>query len=234
MPNGVSFVRAALAVFFLLGGTGAASAADVAGRVTIVDREGHPKPDSSGVVVFLDDLDIPPAVPSQLPVQSLRQVNKRFVPGVLPIVVGTTVEFPNDDIVHHNVFSLSRTKPFDLGIYSQGSSRSVRFDRTGLVKVYCNIHSQMVASIVVLANTHFVITRPDGTFSIEGVPLGGATIRTWYPYAAANPERKVKVTDTGVLDVDFRVIEDLELEIREDSLTVGHKNKWGKDYPSKY
>src|SRR5256885_13468033 len=95
-----------------------------------------------------------------------------FTPPVLPIMQGTTVEFPNDDPIFHNVFSLSKTKPFDLGLYKRGTNKSVTFDQPGLVKVYCNIHEKMIGYIAVLENPYFTLTDKEGKFKIADVPPG--------------------------------------------------------------
>jgi plastocyanin len=111
----------------------------------------------------------------------LRQVRYSFRPRVLGISVGTTVEFPNEDAVFHNVFSYSKTKRFDLGYYGKGRSKRVTFDSPGIVKVFCDIHSHMSAFIVV-ADSKFVVTPgPDGRFTFDNVPDGTWRIRTWHP-----------------------------------------------------
>lgn len=117
----------------------------------------------------------PPAVP---PV--LRQHGERFVPHVLPVVVGATVEFPNDDPIYHNVFSLSRVRTFDLGRYPRGSSRSVRFDTPGVVQVFCHIHADMSGYILVLENPYFVVPDAQGHFVLDGVPPGDYRLITWH------------------------------------------------------
>ena len=206
----------------------------IEGRVTIVDREGKPKPRHDVAVVFLDELEHPTrfAVPTQH--AAIRQTNKRFDPEVLPILVGTTVDFPNDDTIFHNVFSLSKARPFDLGIYAQGTSRSVTFSQPGLVKVYCNIHPQMIAYILVLSNPHFTATDLQGRFVLPDVPLGEATVRSWYPASREQPEQKVVVTAQGIQDLNLNIVESLRFEIREETIAIQHKNKWGQDYPAKY
>lgn len=205
------------------------------GTVTILGRDGHPKTTHEGVVVFLDELEHAP--PLAAPPQShavIRQVDKQFVPDVLPVLVGTTVEFPNDDTVYHNVFSLSRIKPFDLGLYEQGGSKSVTFDQPGLVKVYCNIHSNMMASILVLANPYFATTDREGRFAIQDAPMGSAKLRTWFSRSREYPERSLVVTAQGIKDLELGLVEDFRLEVREETLSVTHKNKFGQDYPAKY
>lgn len=114
-------------------------------------------------------------------VPGLEQKDQAFVPRVLAIQSGTTVEFPNRDPVYHNVFSVSPTKRFDLGKYTKGQSRSVRFDKSGLVQVFCDIHSDMAAFILVVP--HHVFTRPgaDGRFTLPALPSGTYRVRAWHP-----------------------------------------------------
>ena len=214
--------------------SGAAGGPTVEGTVTILDREGKPKSHHEGVVVFLDELAHPTDVPVPTAHATVRQRNKRFEPEVLPVVAGTTVDFPNEDTIYHNVFSLSKAKPFDLGLYEQGGSRSVTFDRPGLVKVYCNIHPNMVAYILVLANPDFTLTDSRGHFVIPDAPLGAATVRSWYPHSREQAERKIVVAAQGIQDLNFSLVEGLRLEIREESVSIQHKNKLGQDYPDKY
>lgn len=206
----------------------------VTGKITILDKHGAPKAEHAGVVVFLDELDAPPA-PLPAPARAvIRQVEKQFVPDVLPVMVGTTVDFPNGDAVFHNVFSLSKAKPFDLGIYEQGGSRSVTFDRTGLVKVYCNIHPQMIANVLVLGNPYFATTDHEGRFTIPDAPPGGATLRAWSARSREQPRRRIQITAQGVEHADLSLMEQLQLEIHEETISVEHTNKWGQDYPAKY
>ncbi len=112
------------------------------------------------------------------PPHTLRQVNKTFVPAVSAVLRGTEVQFPNNDMIFHNVFSLSKARRFDLGLYKRGTTRSITLTRSGVIDVYCNIHPDMAAKILVLENPYFAITRADGSFEIPGVPPGT------YPYVA--------------------------------------------------
>jgi plastocyanin len=111
---------------------------------------------------------------------TMDQRDQTFVPHVLAITVGTVVDFPNSDVTFHNVFSLSKTKAFDLGRYSRGRSKSVRFDRPGVVQVFCDIHSHMSAYILVFAHRYFALTDTSGRFAINGVPPGTYTLAVWY------------------------------------------------------
>ena len=110
----------------------------------------------------------------------IDQRNETFVPRVLAILAGTTVDFPNSDRTYHNVFSLSRARPFDLGRYAAGRSKSVRFDRPGVVRVFCDIHSHMSAYILVFAHPYFASTDGRGHYRIEGVPPGSYKVLAWH------------------------------------------------------
>ena len=98
------------------------------------------------------------------------------MPHVLAIIAGTSVDFPNSDRTYHNVFSLSKTKQFDLGRYAAGRSKSVRFDRPGIVRVFCDIHSHMSAFILVFAHRFFAVDRRRGRYRLDGVPPGTYTV----------------------------------------------------------
>jgi plastocyanin len=111
---------------------------------------------------------------------TLDQIDKTFVPSVLPIVVGTTVDFPNHDEIYHNVFSYSKAKRFDLGRYASEETRSVRFDKPGVVRVFCEIHSFMRAAIIVLPTTHYTIVDESGTFELRDVPAGQYEVLVWH------------------------------------------------------
>ena len=109
----------------------------------------------------------------------MDQRNETFVPHVLAIVAGTTVDFPNSDQTYHNVFSLSKTKSFDLGRYAVGRSKSVRFDRPGIVRVFCDIHSHMSAFILVFSHRYFSVVDDEGRYRLENVPPGTYTVVAW-------------------------------------------------------
>jgi hypothetical protein len=126
----------------------------------------------------------------------LDQRNETFIPHVLAITTGTTVQFLNSDKTYHNVFSLSRPKRFDLGRYPTGRSKSVRFDRPGIVRVFCEIHSHMSAFILVFAHRHFAVTNAKGEYRIEGLPPGTYTVAVWHPVLGAKA-RAVRVPDEG-------------------------------------
>jgi plastocyanin len=136
---------------------------------------------------------------------SMDQRDQTFVPHVLAITVGTTVDFPNNDLTFHNVFSLSKTRTFDLGRYSRGRSKSVRFDRPGVVRVFCDIHSHMSAFILVFAHSYFAVTDRAGRYVIPGVPPGTYALAVWHE-GDVRETRTVTIPDAGAaIDVDFVV-----------------------------
>ncbi len=193
------------------------------GKVEILTYDGQRRSDHSDVVVFLDG--VPGKFDPSRQRPSVSQKERRFLPSVLPILKGTTVEFPNDDTVFHNVFSLSKARPFDLNIYEPGKTRSVTFSKSGVVRVFCNIHPQMSCSIIVLNNPYFTTTDKDGFFLLTEVPDGRYTMRTWNERGATSRQE---------ITVSKSTLTRLDLQTREKTRTIKHKNKFGKPYPGKY
>jgi plastocyanin len=154
-------------------------------------------------VVYFDTAPQPAFEEGSAPPASMRQEHEAFVPHVLAIRAGTVVEFPNFDPVYHNVFSLSKPKPFDLGRYGSGRSKSVRFDQPGIVRVFCDIHSHMSAFILVFAHRFFAVSDAAGRYRIDRVPPGTYTVTAWYE-GSARASRPVTVPPGGgAVDVDF-------------------------------
>ena len=141
------------------------------------------KDEYANVVVYLE-LDgaktLAAGANPRMPKPSMIQRGEQFIPHVLPILQGATVEFPNEDDVFHNVFSLSGTRTFDLPKYPAGASRSVTFPRRGVVNVFCHIHSDMNAVILVRDNPYFVSPDTAGHFSLDDIPPGQYTIVAWH------------------------------------------------------
>ena len=140
---------------------------------------------------------------------SIAQREERFSPHVLPVMLGTSVEFPNDDDVYHNVFSLSSAagvngRGFDLGRYTRGSSRSAAFPRSGVVQVFCHIHADMSAVVLVLSNPFFASPGDDHRFALEDVPEGEYTIVGWHERIKPIM-RRVRVTAGQTTTVDFNI-----------------------------
>jgi plastocyanin len=160
---------------------------------------------SEQIVLYLEGASIDhqqyPA-PEKHPV--LNQMHLAFHPRVLPVLTGTTVDFPNRDNLFHNVFSYSRAKEFDLGRYPMNDSRSVTFDEPGIVRVYCDIHSRMNATILVLPNPYFTVPSDDGNYTIRHVPAGKYTLVVWYGRDVVE-RRPVVLKDGETLEVNIAV-----------------------------
>jgi len=133
---------------------------------------------------------------------SIRQVNETFVPHVLPIMAGTVVNFPNGDPFFHNVFSLSSAKSFDLGRYPKSQVRSVRFERPGIIKVFCHIHSHMSAVILVFDHPYFCVPDSSGRFSMSPIPSGIYTLVAWHERLKPR-KRSVTVAPDGEALLDM-------------------------------
>lgn len=134
----------------------------------------------------------------------LDQREETFVPYALPITVGTTVEFPNNDPIYHNVFSFSKTKRFDLGRYPEGRTKMLRFDQPGIVRVFCEIHSHMSAFILVFSHRFYAATDGEGRYRIDAVPPGEYDVVVWTD-GEIRASRSVAVGSGGTVTVDFVV-----------------------------
>jgi plastocyanin len=209
--------------------TCAGVAATLSGRVQLVDsrapavRQHH---DYSGVAVWLEPVG-KASPPAPLHVR-MMQKDKAFQPHLLIVTVGSTVDFPNLDPVFHNAFSNYDGQLFDVGLYPPGSTRSIRFIRPGIVRVFCNIHSSMSAIIVVLDTPLFGITRADGRFEISGVPEGEHELTFFHERAAEaalkSAARRVSVSGERVSIPPIAISE-------TGYLSIPHKNKYGQEYP---
>jgi len=153
------------------------------------------------IVVFLDG-NLPG---EEKPVRAeLIQQNRRFEPQMLIVPAGSSVFFPNADPIFHNVFSLSSVKKFDLGYYPAGQTRVVKFDAPGVVQVYCHLHPNMYAAIVVVPNRWYARPAEDGTFSLKGIPAGTYHVVTWH-MSAGFFRRQVQVPANGIVNLDINI-----------------------------
>lgn len=158
---------------------------------------------STEIVVYIKDAPEVDA-PETLSNARLAQIDKEFVPHVLPVTAGTKVDFPNMDNIYHNVFSLSKKNQFLLGRYASGKSESHTFNTPGIVEVFCDIHSNMYAYILVLPNKYFAKTDINGNFVIKDVPPGNYTLVAWHE-TLPQKEFTVTVPESGdvILTISF-------------------------------
>jgi hypothetical protein len=166
-----------------------------------------PYPEIRNVVVYLKNV----AYKGRLPVmrRDIVQKGETFVPRVLAITRGSSVGFPNDDPIFHNVFSLSSAATFNLGRYPQGQTRVREFTKPGLVKVYCEIHSQMSASILVLDHPYFAVPTDEGTFELANVPAGSYTVVGWHERVGERTSRiEVRSGQTTSVELSLPVEDD--------------------------
>jgi plastocyanin len=167
-------------------------------------RVSRPQPKVSeiaNVIVFLKDPPTRRADPAPMHA-TITQKDEAFVPRVVAITKGSTIDFPNTDPFFHNVFSLSKAATFDLGRYPKGESQDHRFPNAGLVKVYCHIHSHMTAAIMVFDHPFFRIPAADGTFILDDVPAGNYQISAWHERIGESANT-VKVEPGRTARVDF-------------------------------
>ena len=136
---------------------------------------------------------------------SMDQRNEAFVPHLLAVTVGTIVDFPNNDRTYHNVFSLSKPRRFDLGRYATGRSKSIRFDRPGIVRVFCEIHSHMNAFILVFTHRFFSVSDVDGHYQIDGVPAGTYTLVAWIEGVIRDSKSITITSETRSVEADFPI-----------------------------
>ena len=190
----------------------------VRGSVSVLVK-GKPKADKKGVVIYLENVPGTPPKPKNNAV--IRQREKQFDPPLTIVVKGTTIDFPNEDKIFHNVFSVSRPARFDLGLYKSGTAKSVEMKRTGTVDVYCNIHPEMIAKVKVLENAYYTITGSDGAFAIENVPPGEYPVVAWLP---SGDEAK------GTVVVKAGEVAQVKLEVTEVAKKDTHTRKDGTPY----
>jgi plastocyanin len=221
--------QAAFGLLAVLFGTPLAGAS-VMGRVELKDshiasvRKGL---DYSGVVVWLLPADGAPAPHADGKHARLIQKDKTFTPHVLAIETGTTVDFPNYDPIFHNAFSNFSGQLFDIGLYAPGSSKSFRFQRSGTVRIFCNIHPAMSAVILVVDTPYFNVSGRNGEFEIANVLPGEYKLKIFHERASESVlqglERRVAVGEGNLMLPPMEISE-------SGYLPASHKNKYGKDY----
>ena len=187
----------------------------VRGTITVVRPDGVPK---GAVLVYL--VGFTEAAPSKTVV--VKQVGKHFIPDLVAATAGQTIEFPNGDPFLHNVFSPSSDRAFDLGSYPRGDSRARTFPTPDVIDVFCNIHPEMSATLLVLPNTRYAFAGDDGRYTIGGIPAGTWTVFVYSRRAAKPVSARVTVTAGADTTID--------LTLDEVPRDFAHKNKYGEDY----
>jgi len=198
-----------------------AAAGDIVGRVELVEKSGKMATDLSDVVVYVDG-----ARGLAKPVKAVVAMkSKAFSPHVVAVGTGSTVEFSNQDPILHNAFSVSG-EGFDLGLYKRPKSGSRTFDKPGVYTVYCNIHPQMSALVIVRDNPYFTKAAADGSFRLDGLPAGRYKVTAFHERSGEGAPLSVTVPAEGAVTAA------LSLDATSFKRVL-HKNKYGKSYPSK-
>jgi plastocyanin len=216
-------MRIFYAIFLLLFVFSAISFAhEVSGTVQVTLKGDKKKEDLSSVVIYLDEMgSTTVSASSELKKEySMPTKNKQLSPRSMAIPVGAKIAFPNFDPIFHNLFSVSAPNEFDLGLYKGGASKTHSFSKPGIVRVFCNVHPQMSATIVVANSPYFTSANKTGNFSLGNVPNGTYMLKAYTEEGQA--EQKIQVGETPIkvmLSIDGRNFK-----------KVKHKNKFGKDY----
>ena len=188
----------------------------VVGTVTVTESDGKPA-NAADVIVYVVGF----AEPASDQVTTVAQKGRKFVPDLVAITVNESVAFPNNDSFLHNVFSQSGTRKFDLGSFKAGETKDRRFPEPGVVDVYCNIHPEMAATILVLPNRRHTRVDAKGHYVLEGVPPGNWTVFAYTRRATKPTSAKVTVQAGGETTVDLVIVRGAE---------PAHLNKYGERY----
>jgi len=203
-----------------LGASGPGAGGTVTGRATVIEKGGRKTSDLSETVISLSGVKGRPRPQNVV----VTMKGKSFTPHVVVVPIGSTVEFPNQDPLFHNAFSVSGDNRFDLDLYKRPKSGSHTFDHAGVVRVYCNIHPQMSAIVVVTDSGYFTKAAADGSFRLQGVPAGTYTLHAFHERGG---ETALEVTVPAGGEVTGQIKLDASTFKR-----VQHKNKFGQDYAS--
>lgn len=177
----------------------AAEPATLKGTVSVRGDDSVPMQD---IVIYIEGTPAEPHAPAGH--AAIDQKNMTFIPHVLPVAAGTTVDFRNSDDMYHNVFSNSVAKRFDLGMFGRGETRSTVFDQPGIIDLRCNVHPKMHAYIVVLKSPYFTVPAADGSYMINGIPPGRYQLRTWEERLKPT-EKWVNVSAGEVVNVNLQL-----------------------------
>lgn len=198
-------------------------AANVAGTVSFLTKRGQ-RPAVAETLVSLEPVGARPAVKRQAVTVPMTTRGKMLIPHVLAIPVGSTVTFPNEDPISHNLFSLSQGNQFDLGLYRRGAGKTEQFTAPGIVNVYCNIHPMMSAVIHVMSTPYYAFANPSGAFTIDAPP-GRYRLTAWNELGTSDPMTIDVGTDGKVTGMTTVTIDSRNVRAQQQ-----HMNKEGKPY----
>lgn len=185
----------------VLGAEGGGGVGIVKGTITI---GGKPAPDAVVSIEGVPAEQVKAQLSGSKPKKAVMdQRDMKFIPYVLPVLVGATVDFPNHDTTWHNVYSKGGAKDFDLGLYESGKTRSTTFDKPGVARILCNAHPNMEAFIVVKEHPYFSGADKRGDFRVDGVPLGKYRVQVWHPQLGARESTVEIVREGQVLNINF-------------------------------
>ena len=194
------------------------AAGTLQGKLTVVEKDGKPARDADDAVVWVEG----PKIRMRPTGSTVTMKSKSFLPRVTVVSVGGKVEFPNQDSIFHNVFSVSGENRFDLELYKKPKSAFKVFEHPGVVRIYCNIHPQMSGFVIVRDNPYWARVGADGSFLIPDVLAGTWVVKGWHERSGESAQR-VQVPETGAVSVA------LTLDASKFK-RAPHKNKFGKDY----
>ena len=175
-------------------------------RAQVLDRDGQAVADA--VVVALPETPAPVPTAGRTESIIVDQVNKEFIPYVLPIRTGTAVNFPNQDNIRHHVYSFSKAKRFELPLYIGDPATPITFDKPGVVALGCNIHDWMIAYIYVSNSPYFARTGADGSATLGALPPGRYKLSAWHPRlqgAEADTEQQATVSADEQLELSWQI-----------------------------
>lgn len=215
----LAFAARPLVSFAVVAGT-------VKGRIELVNSKLKSR-DAGGVVIWLKPADGSTPRSSTKQRKVINQRDKRFLPHIVAVEVGSEIDFPNEDPYFHNVFSIFNGRRFDLGLYASGETRPVNFNRPGISYIFCNIHPKMSAIVISLDTPYFAVSDNAGGFAINNVPAGDYRLNIWHerakPETLAALTREVKVAANGFELGTISVSE-------EGYVPRPHPNKHGQEY----
>ena len=217
MGHRVLIRLAAVGVAFAIGASSAHAGGRVTGKVAVTDANGQPA--TADVIVYVTGYT--EQASTTAPAATIAQKGRKFVPDLVAITVGQSVSFPNGDPFLHNVFSQSPVRKFDLGSFKKGETKDKQFPNPGVVDVYCNIHPEMAATILVLPNQRHTRAAADGSFAIDGVKPGRWTVFAYSRRATKPVMATVTVVEGQDATVNLSLVRGAE---------PPHVNKFGEKY----